>query len=105
MKQYRLVNAVNKDITEERAAELAYDDCVRIFRGTTGSTPGAIYPKDKAYFSNRAIWQLVENDSDAVHSFSIGKYDPNNSAHIALLSELGILDKELDQVEKERPQI
>ena len=101
MTDYRLLSSAKRDVSREEAAATAYDDCVRIFRGSTCSTPGAVYPKDMAYFSNRAIWTLVSNDSEAVQSFSIGKYDPNNSEHIALLTQLGILDSDLEQLEAE----
>ena len=99
MKDYRLLSSTKKNT--DAAAEIAYNDCVRIFRGTTCTTPGAIYPKDMAYFGNRAIWALVNKDSDAVEYFSIGKYDPTNEEHVALLSQLGILDEDLEKLEKE----
>ncbi len=99
MTDYRLIASPKKDVTLEMAKETAYDDCVRIFRGSTCSTPGAIYPKDMAYFGNRAIWTLVAKDSDIVKTFSVGKYDPNNHEHVALLTQLGILDSDLDKLE------
>jgi len=101
MTDYRLLSSPKKDVTPEHAAGLAYNDCVRIFRGTTCSTPGAVYPKDMSYFGNRAIWTLVSKDSDVVQSFTIGKYDPNNNEHVALLTELGILDSDLEKLENE----
>jgi len=101
MIDYRLLTSSKNDITHQQVVGLAYNDCVRIFRGTTCSTPGAVYPKDMSYFGNRAIWTLVSKDSDVVQSFSIGKYDPNNSEHIALLTQLGILDEDLEQLNKE----
>lgn len=99
IKDYRLLSSIKKNT--DAAAETAYNDCVRIFRGTTCNTPGAIYPKDMAYFGNRAIWALVNKYSNAVEYFSIGKYDPTNEEHVALLSQLGILDEDLDELEKE----
>ena len=101
MTDYRLLSSSRKDVTHQQVAGLAYNDCVRIFRGTTCSAPGAVYPKDMSYFGNRAIWTLVSKDSDVVQSFSVGKYDPNNSEHIALLTQLGILDEDLEQLNKE----
>lgn len=100
MADYRFLSSPKKDVTLQHAQEVAYNDCVRIFRGTTCKTPGAIYPKDMAYFGNRAIWTLVSKNSDAVEKFTIGKYDPTNSEHIALLTQLGILDEELDSLEQ-----
>ncbi len=99
LKDYRLLSS--KKTTEAKAAETAYNDCVRIFRGTTGTTPGAVYSKDTAYFGNRDIWTLVSQNSDVVEQFSIGKFDPTNGEHVALLTELGILDEDLRNLEGE----
>lgn len=99
MSDYRLLSSLKKDVTPEQARATAYNDCVRIFRGTTCKTPGAVYPKDMAYFGNRAIWTLVSENSDVVETFSVGKYDPNNQEHVALLSQLGILDSDLEELE------
>lgn len=93
MKDYNLI-APSRDaeaVTKEWADTTAYDDCVRIFRGTTCTTSGAVYPKDMSYFSNRAIWTLVSAHPDAVATFTLGKFDPRNSEHVALLTQLGIL--------------
>lgn len=99
MTDYRLLSSKKEGITSEQASATAYEDCVRIFRGSTCKTPGAVYPKDMAYFGNRAIWTLVSKDSDVVEKFSVGKFDPNNGEHIALLTQLGILDNDLDRLE------
>ena len=99
MSDYRLLSSTGKDMTSEQARETAYNDCVRIFRGSTCDTPGAVYPKDMSYFGNRAIWTLVSEDSEVVNTFSVGKYDPNNQEHVALLSQLGILDSDLEELE------
>ena len=100
MTDYRFLSSPKEDETLMKAQAVAYDDCVRIFRGTTCSTPGAVYPKDMAYFGNRDIWTLVSKNSDVVETFAIGKYDLNNNEHVALLTQLGILDQDLDQLEK-----
>lgn len=99
MVDYRLLSSPKKDVTLEQAAATAYNDCVRIFRGTTCDTSGAVYPKDMSYFGNRAIWTLVSENSDVVETFAVGKYDPSNSEHVALLTQLGILDSDLEQLE------
>lgn len=101
MTDYRLLSSPKKDVTLEHATATAYNDCVRIFRGTTCDTPGAVYPKDMSYFGNRAIWTLVSENSDVVETFKVGKYDPNNSEHVALLTQLGILDGDLERLESE----
>ena len=98
MSDYRLL--AKKDTTTAVAAATAYNDCMRIFRGTTCKTPGAVYPKDMSYFGNRSIWTLVSENSDVVETFTIGKYDPNNSEHIAILTQLGILEEDLKDLEK-----
>ena len=99
MSDYRLLSSPGKDVTPEQARETAYNDCVRIFRGSTCDTPGAVYPKDMAYLGNRDIWTLVSENSEFVNTFSVGKYDPNNQEHVALLSQLGILDSDLEELE------
>ncbi|MFN3188543.1 MAG: tyrosine/phenylalanine carboxypeptidase domain-containing protein [Candidatus Paceibacteria bacterium] len=80
----------------------AWNTCVRIFRGTTGSTPGAVFTKDLAYLAgNREVWTLVNNDEDVVQQFSVGKYDPSREDHVAYLIQLGITEKDLDAVSEE----
>lgn len=99
MSDYRLLSSPKKDVTPEHAATVAYNDCVRIFRGTTCHTPGAVYPKDMSYFENRAIWTLVSGNSDVVVNFKVGKFNPNDNEQVALLTQLGILDGDLDKLE------
>ena len=102
MKNYYLANLPDENDLMQRAERSAWVDCIRIFRGTTGKTPGAVYTKDLAYFSgNKEIWHLVSANSDVVKTFSIGKFDPNNREHVYLLSKLGILDEELYDIENE----
>lgn len=96
MKDYHLAIGSGEDASTTRA----WNNCVRIFRGTSASTPGAVFTKDLAYMGNREIWQLVNDDSDATETFSLGKFDPTNSEHVSLLSQLGILESELDQLEE-----
>lgn len=97
MKDYYIANG--KD--DNSASNTAWNDCVRIFRGTTGSTPGAVFTKDLAYFANRDVWDLVHKNSDVVETFTIGKFDPTNSNHIAWLSQLGILDSDLESLDSD----
>lgn len=77
------------------AADSAWEYCVRTFRGTTCATPGAVFPKDLVYFSNRDIWTLVSRHAHAPARFALGKFDPNNHEHVTMLKELGILDVDL----------
>lgn len=95
MKDYYSITLKNDETINSRAINAAWNDCVRIFRGTTGTTPGAVFTKDLAYLGNRDIWQLVSKNSNVVQTFSIGKFDSTNSEHIAALVQLGILDEDL----------
>jgi hypothetical protein len=99
MRDYRIVLGNGSPESMHRADESAYDDCVRIFRGSTCRTPGAVFSKDLAYFGNREVWNLVSKNSDVVQTFSIGKFDPTNESHVAFLSQLGILDQDLEKIE------
>lgn len=79
----------------------AWNACVRVFRGTSCSTPGAIYTKDLAYLTgNKAVWNLVSKNSDVIMTFDVGKFDPTRPDHVALLSQLGIIDNDLESLEK-----
>lgn len=77
----------------------AWNSCVRIFRGTTCKTPGTVFAKDLAYLSgNKAVWNLVSRDSDAVMTFNVGKFDPTREDHVALLSQIAIIDSDLEDL-------
>jgi hypothetical protein len=101
MRDYYVVTQKPGDGDTEKAESAAWKDCVRIFRGTTGKTPGAVFTKDLAYLGNRDIWQLVSINSDVVMTFSIGKFDSTNGEHVAALIELGILDDDLVRLNKD----
>lgn len=102
LRPYMLVSSIehalayDEPVDVERFAHAAqrraWARCVRIFRGTTGSTPGACFTKDVVYLEgNIAIWQLVAKDSSWPERFSLGKYDPANDEHVALLRDLALL--------------
>lgn len=96
--QYYRMSLKPGDDVETRAEDWAWKLAVRVFRGTTGETPGAVYPKDMAYFKgNKETWELVSKDSDVVKTFSIGKFDAANERHVSVLMELGILDEDLQE--------
>ena len=85
-------DAVDVDKVLARSARQAWARCVRVFRGTSGTTPGACFTKDIVYLEgNIAIWQLVSQDPTWVDRFSLGKYDPANEEHVSLLRDLGML--------------
>lgn len=86
----------------ERAQELAWNRCLRIFRGTTGKIPGVIFTKDIIYRKgNIATYRLMEKEGAEKIDFNVGKFDPSNSRHIAVLIELGILDRDLEMLAKD----
>ena len=87
---------------EERAADWAWGLAVRVFRGTTGTTPGAVFTKDLNYFvGNKETWALVNTDEQVVEYFTIGKFDAANSRHVAWLTKLGITDARLQEIQNE----
>lgn len=87
---------------QEKAQEMAWNRCVRLFRGTTGEIPGVIFTKDIIYRKgNIATCTLMETDAAEKIDFNIGKFDPTNSRHIAVLVELGILDKDLEALDRD----
>jgi hypothetical protein len=76
----------------ERAQNAAWEVCVRIFRGTTGQTPGCIYTKDIVYMEgNIGMWHLMSLHPDRYTSFFVGKYNPLLSRHVKALQTLEIL--------------
>lgn len=72
-----------------------YHQCLRVFRGTTGFTPGAIFTKDASYFGNRSIYTLLAKYPALAEYFDIGKYDPGNDTHVTLLQQLGLLPENI----------
>lgn len=97
---YKNTLKVGDDI-EDRAKEAAWKLTVRVFRGTTGDTPGAVYNKDLAYFEgNKETWAAVNSNENIVKYFSIGKFDAANSRHINWLVKLGITDADLAEITK-----
>lgn len=88
---YTLKYAVadTEDVAPFRAA---WDVCVRIFRGTSGQTPGTIYTKDIVYMEgNIGIWHLISDKPDTFESLFLGKFNPLLSRHVKSLQTLGIL--------------
>ena len=84
--------AVDVERCREHAEHRAWARCVRTFRGTSGTTPGACFTKDIVYREgNMAIWELATRDPAWVSHFFLGKYDPTKEEHVALLSELGMI--------------
>ncbi|MFA5926110.1 MAG: tyrosine/phenylalanine carboxypeptidase domain-containing protein [Parcubacteria group bacterium] len=102
MRDYHFVKSKkSKDAAIEAAKNEAWDDCVRIFRGTTCKTPGACLTRDIVYREgNIGIWRLIKEDPATELLFSIGKYDPTNPRHVFFLKQLAITDGDLKDLEK-----
>lgn len=88
------------DDAEKESQEKAWRHCVRVFRGSDCKTPGACFTKDTVYREGSiAVWDVVMKDIDEIYKFSIGKYDPSNPRHLWILSQLGITDERLQELE------
>ncbi len=80
----------------------AYNDCVRIFRGSDCETPGVVFSKDLAYREgNIGVYMLIntEEGQQEMLRFSVGKYDPTNARHIWILDQLGISEEDLEYLQ------
>lgn len=89
-----LLASMNNDNGEsliDKIETIAWNTCVRCFRGTTCKTPGAVFTKGHIYREgNIGIYQLVNSGSKEVGRFMCGKYDPLNPHHKKILDLLGI---------------
>lgn len=92
MTDYYLLKYAGQDVADSAPIRAAWDVCVRIFRGTSGRTPGAIYTKDIVYLEgNIGIWHLISDKPDIFESLFFGKFNPLIPRHIKSLQTLGIL--------------
>lgn len=49
--------------SEKLAKDYAFNECVRVFRGGSPVTPGAVFLKDTVYFvANQRVWEKIAND-------------------------------------------
>ena len=106
MRKYYLVDELAKgkatEAAQQEAADQAWIRSVRTFRGTDCKTPGAALTKDIIYREgNMGVWELICTKPEEMKRFSIGKYDPANNRHLWVLTELGISDQDLEELEKE----
>jgi len=101
LKDYHFINSKKeKGVALNFARDEAWNDCVRIFRGTTCKTPGACLTRDIVYREgNIGVWNVVKNNPEEAKRFSVGKYDPANPRHIWILEQLGITEADLDNLE------
>jgi hypothetical protein len=106
MRAYMVVKLLYDAIADKRMIDIekilkvapvhAWLQCLRTFRGTTGSTAGAVYTKDLVYREgNIDIWKLIRANSDWVNYFHLGKFDPANALHRGIMCQLGLLDRAL----------
>jgi len=81
---------LSKNLTEinekdiEAAKIKAFNDCVRLFRGTTGKQKGVILLKDLAYFQGQeSVWKSFENVSNEqdLELLLAGKLDISKPDH------------------------
>jgi hypothetical protein len=105
LKKYHMFMQLKEGKTVQEAREIsnerAWNRCVRTFKGTDCKTKGVCSTNDMAYGEgNIAIWRLLKKDSSALLKFSLGKYDPTNERHLWVLSQLGISDDDLSQLEQ-----
>ncbi len=94
---------MDKEKARKGAANTAYTDCERSFRGLNDldSVRGYSFNRNLVYRKgNIAIWNLIRQNPEAEMSFTLGKFDPTNPRHLFVLTELGITDQDLTSLEK-----
>lgn len=90
--KYATSEGVTPKKLKDRAQRAAWEVCVRIFRGTSGQTPGCIYTKDTVYLEgNISMWNLLTQKPHVFPELFVGKYNPFNSRHIKSLQTLEII--------------
>lgn len=88
---YTLVYAAREDGADQ-ANTTAWDVTIRLFRGTTGTTPGCIYTKDILYLENNIeLWNLLIDKPHVFDQLFCGKFNPLLTHHITALQTLDIL--------------
>lgn len=88
------------ETAKKEAANDAYDNCTRTFRGTDCQTPGACYTKDIVYREgNINVWRFLGKNPNDLLKLSLGKFDQSNERHLWILSQLGITDADLEELE------
>jgi len=78
-----------------RIQNAAWEVCLRVFRGTTGQTPGCVYTKDIVYLEgNIGIWHFLSDKPHTFPDFFVGKYNPLLPRHVKALQTLGIITQD-----------
>jgi len=88
-----LVRWPEKEIEEIKlkAINLAYNRCIRIFRGTNGQTRGVCFTRDLIYLKGKiSIWDVINHRPEELRRVYCGKYNPANEKHVGWLNDLGI---------------
>ncbi|MFC1633165.1 tyrosine/phenylalanine carboxypeptidase domain-containing protein [Patescibacteria group bacterium] len=97
----RLAEGKNLEKAQDLARKRAWNNCVRVFRGTDCKTPGVVFTKDIIYREgNIGVWDVLGKNPEEQMRFTVGKYDPANPRHILMLEQLGINDAELSELEE-----
>lgn len=104
MRAYYLLDEMasgkNLEAAIHESQRLAWNRAVRTFRGTDCKMPGTAFTKDMIYREGYlAAWDLVREHPEELVRLSMGKFDPNNSRHCWVLSELGIRDEDMEALE------
>ena len=81
--------SVVRQVDRQTARILAWQRCLRTFRGTPGDIRGCIFTKDIVYRDgNIATWLQMQDGTFDDLDLDRGKFDQTNSEHRALLCEL-----------------
>lgn len=104
LKKFYFLNSKKGKLEAIRNAEdNAWNRCARTFRGTTCKITGICFTRDIVYREgNIGIWNMIKNNPEEIRRFSVGKYDPANPRHIWILDQLGITEKDLQEIEREK---
>lgn len=91
-KQFETEGYYELDELRMMATDYAWNRSLRVYRGSTGKTPGAVYTRDIIYLEgNMQMWKLLDSEAVIPPDWLVGKYDPANHTHVSALKELDIL--------------
>jgi len=94
MVDYYSLQYSNPDESIEEIRNIAWQITIRLFRGTTGRTPGCIYTKDIVYMEgNIGVWDLLIEQPQVFDALFIGKFNPLLTHHVTALQTLGIINE------------
>lgn len=87
----RIKNGQLSDESIAKAKDLAFNRCVRFFRGTPMNVPGLVYLKDLSYFKGREIvWNVLKevNTKEDLLRLMAGKLDNSREDHDRIGTEI-----------------